>query len=257
MIGARLQGSTLQSKAYTQTFDKVWSKNIPGGSSQWSIVDDYTLKYTFYGVYGRDNEFNNSVSAVGIQTGTRGGYELKYYIKTSLYTTGVSESSWTPVTSLIYSGYNFNNHTTANEYVIEFYVSRVDGEMLPRGIMTQTSFFVYGFSEVEIQEGGTTAIPPDWLDTTTQTYQTVTTVTLPAEYDDLVGTVPVLTPDVGGTPPSWFDQYNPTNKPWFIDIISSLADFTDIVTIVSGDMEIFWVFGGFVIIGLFLAWLLH
>lgn len=257
MTVARLQGSTLQSSAYTQTFDKVWSKNIPGGSSQWSIVDNYTLKYTFWGVKGRDNGLNNSVSAVGIQTSCQGGYDLKYYIKTSLYTTGVSESSWTPSTELIYSGYNWNNHTSSDEYVIEFYVSRVDGDMLPRGIMYQTSFFVYGFTEQEVQEGGTTAIPSDWLDTTTQTYQTATTATRPAAYDDLVGTVPALTPDVGGTPPSWFEQYNPMEQPWFVDIIASLADFTDIVTSVAAQMQIFWVFGGFVITGLLLAWLLH
>lgn len=103
----------------------------------------------------------------------------------------------------------------------------------------------------------TTAIPPDWLDNTTQTYQTVTTVTKPADYDDLIGTVPVLTPDDGGSPPSWFDQFNPTNKPWFVDILSSLTDWTDVVTVIAGQMKIFWVFGGFVVIGLLLAWLLH
>lgn len=257
MTGARLQGSTLQSKAYTQTYDKVWSKDISGGSYLWSVVDDYTLKYTFFGVYGREDSRNNSVSAVGIQTSCIGGYELKYYIKTSLYTSGVSESAWSSTNDLIYCGYNWNDHTSSLEYVIEFYVSRVDGEMLVPNRMKQTSFFVYGFSEEEIQEGGTTAIPPDWLDTTTQTYETATTVTRPAEYDDLVGTVPVLAPDVGGTPPSWFDQYNPINKPWFIDILSSLTDWFDMVTVVAGQMKIFWVFGGFVVIGLLLAWLLH
>lgn len=176
-IGARSQGSTLQSKAYTQTYDKVWSQNIPGGSSQWSIVDDYTLKYTFHGVYGRDNGLDNTVSAVGIQTSCQGGYDLKYYIKTSHYTSGVSESSWTPSTDLIYTGWNWNNHTSSNEYTIEFYVSRVDGEMLVRGRMYQTSFFVYGFTQEEVAEGGTTAIPQNWLDNTTQTIGSQPTIT--------------------------------------------------------------------------------
>lgn len=257
MTGARLRGSILLSSAYTQTYDRVWSKSLPSGSSQWSIVDDYTLKYTFWGVYGRENGLDNTVSAVGIQTSYQGGVELKYYIKTSQASTGISESSWTPSEQLIYTGWNWNNHTSSSEYIIEFYVSRVDGDQIVRGRMYQTSFFVYGFTEQEVQEGGTTAIPPDWLDTTTQTYQTATTATRPAAYDDIVGTVPVLTPDVGGTPPSWFEQFNPMEQPWFVDIISSLADFTSIVIIIAEQMKIYWVFGGFVITGLLLAWLLH
>ena len=258
MIGARLRGSLLTSKAdYRQTSEKSWVRQAY--YYDWSVQDEYTISsFVLINPYTADYSRENYVQSCGLQIGVSGGYDLEYYITVQYGSNIRAEGSWKNVNELQYVGYDWDDHGDSGNAYINYYVRRVDGQPLSRNDIENTLLFVNGYSvEYVPQSVQTTAIPSDWLDTTTQTYETATTVTRPAVYDDLVGTVPSLTPNIGGTPPSWFDQYNPMNKPWFIDILTSLADWFDMVTVVAGQMKIFWVFGGFVVIGLLLAWLLH
>lgn len=253
---AKLRGSTLTSNASYVTNYKVWGVSDIS-PLDWSQNDQYTVQYSGLSISGSEDNFYNYITSCGLSVSASGGVELEYYLQVVSGSSVFLESSWKSVNELQYFTWDWGNHSLSSCYV-SFYVRRVDQEPLPKSSLYMSSVFAYGFNDVDFEfPTQTTAIPPEWLDTTTQTYQTATTATRPAEYDDLVGTVPVLTPDVGGTPPSWFEQYNPMEQPWFVDIIASLADFTDIVTSVASQMQIFWVFAGFVIIGLLLAWLLH
>lgn len=259
MIEARLQGSILQSNAASYvTNEKTWGDdNIR--PSDWYQVDNYTVRFSL-SIPPNENGYNNFITACGMSVSYSGGAELEYYVKLNYGSVGTYiESSWKSVNELQHIVWDWRGHSYNNNCTIQFYVRKVDQSTISLGSFRRAGAFVYGYNDVplDIQVTQTTAIPSDWFDNTTQTYQTVTTVSRPSEYDDLVGTVPALTPDIGGTPPSWFEQFNPMEQPWFVDIISSLADFTDIVTSVASQMQIFWVFGGFVITGLLLAWLLH
>lgn len=259
MIEGKSRVSLLTSKAASYiSNDKIWNKNEIS-SAYWTQYDQYTLQYSTFRISPKENGYNNTITACGLSVSVTGGAELEYYVQVVYSPYVKMESSWKSVNELQYLTWDWDNHTRSDYCYIYYYVRRVDGEPLSRSSLYPSSVFAYGFNDVpfDIEVTQTTAIPSDWLDNTTQTYQTATTATRPAAYDDLVGTVPALTPDVGGTPPSWFEQYNPMEQPWFVDIIASLADFTDIVTSVADQMKIFWVFGGFVITGLLLAWLLH
>lgn len=257
MIGARLRGSTLTSEASYVTNEKTWSVNDITPLS-WSQNDEYTVQYSGLSISPTENSYDNYIAAVGLSISVSGGADLEYYVQLIQGNSVIMESSWKSVNELQFVSWDWDSHSYSSACTVSYYVRRADEEPLNKSSLYMSSVFAYGFNDVPFEyPTQTTAIPPEWLDTTTQTYETATTATRPAAYDDLVGTVPALTPDVGGTPPAWFAQYNPMEQPWFVDIISSLADFTSIVIIISNQMKIFWVFGGFVITGLLLAWLLH
>lgn len=242
---------------YRQTSERTWVREAP--YSDWTAVDAYTItNWVKITPYTQDYERENYVQNCGLQIGVSGGYELEYYVTLQYGSDTISEGNWKSTKELQYVGYDWDNHGNTGNAYVNYYVRRVDGQPLSKSDIENTVLFVNGYSVEYVQESaGTTAIPPEWFDNTTQTYETVTTVSVPAEYDDLVGTIPSLDSDIGGTPPSWFEQYNPINYPWFIDVLVSFQDWFDMVTLVAGQMKIFWVFGGFVIVGLLLAWLLH
>ena len=252
MIGERLQGLPLQSNA-TDTYEQVAYRDL----TYWRIGSQYTVetneKVSTRITLNPPTESTIHITSVCFNGTTTNGDELEYFARVYNYNSDyvVSESEWLPANTwcnVFEISYPVGGSPSGT---LEIWVRRKDGGILTPSSMDRTLVTMRNYYTYEIPYQ---TYPADWFATTTQVPQTVTTVTCPAEYDDLVGTVPVLTPDVGGTPPEWFDQYNPIDKPWFIDILSSLADFTDVVTNISADMQIFWVFAGFVITGLLLAW---
>lgn len=255
MTVARLRGSTLTSNASYQSVDYTWSNSNISISS--IAQDDIYTCHVVLTLNTPVSENRYYLEYANIITSVSGGSDLEYYIKHRYSGTTLVESDWQPVGTPIYLPTNLSNYDGATSLL--FYVRRVDSQPLRKDdISNITGVYAKGFYNNEIvYPTQTTAIPPDWLDNTTQTYQTVTTVTRPTDYDNLIGTVPSLAPDVGGTPPHWFEQFNPLKQDWFLDIITSLDGFSDIVATISAYMKIFWVFGGFVITGLLLAWLLH
>ena len=85
-----------------------------------------------------------------------------------------AEGSWKNVNELQYVGYDWDDHGDSGKAYINYYVRRVDGQPLSRNDIENTLLFVNGYSVEYVTESvQTTAIPPEWLDTTTQTYQTV------------------------------------------------------------------------------------
>lgn len=252
-----MQGLILSSNASYVTNEKTWSVNDITPLS-WSQNDQYTVQYSGLSISANENGYDNYISACGLSLSVSGGFELEYYVQLIQGNSVIMESSWKSVTELQFLSWDWNDHYYLGACTVAYYVRRVDLEPLNKSSLYMSSVFAYGFNDVPFEyPTQTTAIPPEWLDTTTQTYQTATTVTRPAAYDDLVGTVPALTPDVGGTPPTWFEQFNPMEQDWFVDVISGLADWFNVVNNIANQIPIFWVLGGFVITGLLLAWLLH
>lgn len=254
MTVAKSRGSLLQSNAIEVTNGKQWQTNNP---VSWNQGDSKTI-YALWTINGYESDTITYLQNIGVNISMSGGHELEYYIQYEIGSNNYVETDWQTTRKPVDVAYRWDESSTYGIYVY-VYVRRVDGEDFNYYDPETSRLFANGIriSEQEIEIQQTTAIPPEWLDTTTQTYETATTATRPAAYDDLVGTVPALSPDVGGTPPAWFEQYNPMEQPWFVDIITSLADWFDMVTVISGQMKIFWVFGGFIITGLLLAWLLH
>ena len=257
MTAAKLQGSTLTSEASYVTNEKTWSVNDITPLS-WSQNDEYTVQYSGLSISPNENGYDNYIAAVGLSISVSGGADLEYYLQLIQGNSVILESSWKSVNELQFVSWDWDSHSYSSACTVSFYVRRADEEPLNKSSLYMSSVFAYGFNDVPFEyPTQTTAIPPEWLDTTTQTYETATTATKPVAYDDLVGTVPVLSPDVGGTPPAWFEQFNPMDQDWFVDIISGLADWFNVVNTIANQIPIFWVFGGFVITGLLLAWLLH
>lgn len=254
MTVAKLQDSILQSSAIEVTNGKQWQTNNP---VSWNQGDSKTI-YALWTINGYEADTITYLQNIGLNISVSGGHELEYYVQYEIGSNNYVETDWQSASTPVNVAYRWDESSTYGIYVY-VYVRRVDGEDLYYYDPETSRLFANGIriSEQEIEIQQTTAIPPEWLNNTTQTYQTATTVTRPVAYDDLVGTVPALSPDVGGTPPAWFEQFNPMEQDWFVDIISGLADWFNVVNTISNQIPIFWVFGGFFIIGLLLAWLLH
>ena len=251
---ARLQGSVLTSNAATIT--NSYTVNYPNVTI--SRVDDYTCSASLR--YTNDNSYSVDIDYFGVNTSYSRAIVDQFRLQYAWwYTinggTRQNDTVWTDCANISYTSI----HLEPNEQltILCWFHGESQTYNLDRTKFGKTELFFHLTYREDVSIEQTTAIPPEWFDNTTQTYQTVTTVSIPVEYDDLVGTIPPLKPDIGGTPPNWFEQYNPLDYPWFIDVLVSFQDWFDMVTLVAGQMKIFWVFGGFVIIGLLLAWLLH
>lgn len=262
MTVARSRGSLLTSKAVDVIYSTDWDVYTITGTG-WTQDDAYTLSATFTPSYPSNTSTFIPYYYIGCNVGSMNptDYPIQACLEIKYGSSVRYNSGWQdPASDKIR---NVKMQMAANVRVYcKIYVRYLDTtETISSAGVTDHTFNVYTQTKGEYGESASTTtvtyLPPSWLETTTQTYQTATTVTRPSAYDDLVGTVPALTPDVGGTPPAWFEQFNPMEQDWFIDIISGLADWFNVVNTIANQIPIFWVFGGFVITGLLLAWLLH
>lgn len=231
--------------------------------SQFTQVDNYTIYCQFSFEAWANPPFTggnmNALQFNGSTTNPLQHQELEFSVVVYRYGTSTVqfESDWYPTNTRVAIAAEWVAGGGGRENTYRVYVRRSDGSELNRLSMNPSVIYVYGNRTRNIVEQTQQTLPSNWFSTTTQAVPTYTTVTKPSAYDDLVGTVPALAPDVGGSPPSWFQQFNPMEQDWFVDVISSLADWFNIVNSIATQIPIFWVLGGFVITGLLVAWLLH
>lgn len=263
MIGAKSRGSALTSKADYQVFENdVWRDYRPIGS-QFSQLDNYTIYCQFSFEAWANPPFTggnmNAVQFNGSTTNPLQHQELEFSVVVYRYGTSTIqfESDWYPTNSRVAIAAEWVPGGGGRVNTYRVYVRRADGSELNRLSMNPSVVYVFGNRTRVISEQTQQTLPSNWFGTTTEAVPTYTTATKPAEYDSLVGTVPALAPGVGGDPPSWFDRFNPINKDWFIDVLSSLDGFFDVVSIIASRFQFVWVIAGFVIVGCLLAWLLH
>ena len=175
---AKSRDSILTSRAdYRQTSQKTWTREAE--YSDWTAVDSYTItNWVQITPYTQDYERENFVQNCGLQIGISGGHELEYYVTVQYGANTVAEGNWKSTSELQYVGYDWDNHDVSGNAYINYYVRRVDGQPLSRNDIENTLLFVNGYSVEYVQESaGTTAIPQEWINNTTQTISSQSTVT--------------------------------------------------------------------------------
>lgn len=245
---------------YQQLTDFTWSYRAQ--SSSFSVVDNYTVSLRFSigptsegSVWGTQR-FKELVFS-GSTTNTLQQQELLYSVQVLEYNTENVryESDWISVNTRIpiYALDQTQGGQRLNSYRV--YVRRKDGGVLTPSSMRPSVVTVYGGVYQLIPQE---TLPAEWLETTTYVPRTVATTTVVNPYyDDIVGTTPDLQPEIGGDAPEWFEQYDPNEQAWFIDVLDSGTDFITYYIRIALDLKFIWVFAGFVIVGCLLAWLLH
>lgn len=256
-------GALSASADYSEFYDYSWSYRAVG--SQFYIEDNSTVYVRFsIGSTAEGSSWGTQIFKEiifsGSTTNTLQEQELLYSVQVLEYNTENVryESDWIPVNTRIpiYALNQPQGSARLNSYRI--YIRRRDGGVLTPSSMRPCVVTVYGNIYQNITQQ---TIPADWFETTTQTVPTVATTTIiPDGYNNSVGTVPQLSPDSLSDPPSWFAPFNPLDYQynyWFVDLITSGADFATYYLRIAADLKFIWVFAGFVIIGCLLAWLLH
>lgn len=168
----------LTSKAdYRQTSEKSWVRQAP--YYDWSAVDSYTItNWVQITPYTQDYERENYVQNCGLQISISGGHELEYYVTVQYGSNIRAEGNWKSTNELQYVGFDWDNHGDSGNAYINYYVRRVDGQPLSNNDIENTVLFVNGYSVEYVQESaGTTAIPQEWINNTTQTIGSQATVT--------------------------------------------------------------------------------
>ena len=187
------KSEALQSKAYTVSNDF----NIVGRistSSQWAVVDNYTINATFNGgaylsTYGTFDSASWKYASFSGYSGL--GYKLEYSIVVYAYNsnTKLYESAWIPNNEICYLGipdWVTSGSSNTRQPRFEIYLRRDEfndqGErrwLVPSDMRPSTCVrFLTGYQDIEEQ-----TLPADWFATTTQTnlFIPLVTVTTPIE----------------------------------------------------------------------------
>ena len=183
MIGAKLQGSTLTSKADYQNTTEWTYTRVGLLSSSWTQEDNYTISYRFgatidvYPLVWKYTTFAPSTSP---------NYDLEWALvtyKSDNANVVATESAWYPVNTNI----NFASPVTSDGYTLraKIYVRRTLDEngnrpQLSRSSINNCALMFVGNLYQTVEEQ---TLPADWFATTTQTnlFIPLVTVTTPIE----------------------------------------------------------------------------
>lgn len=196
MIGARLQDSTLTSKAdYSQYFTVPVTISKIG--SQWSIENNTLLSARFFlnppsSTSPYINWRTYEMSYIGT---THNNDQLEYGVIVYRYGTNtiLTETDFydSGTTIPIYGEADVRG-SSAPACTYEVYIRRKDGGILTPSDMEQSTVSFMQIRNYEVVY--TTAIPQNWLETTTQsipTYTTQTTMVTTVDYESFLTTLTV------------------------------------------------------------------
>lgn len=185
MIGAKSQGSTLTSKAFTNYTDFSWTYRCIG--TQFTNVDNYTCSIRWsISPPESDHPYGgqrfNSITFNGSTTNNLQHQELEFSVQVLDYNTEnvYFETDWYPVNTIVNIGAKpqLRGGERLNSYRV--YIRRSDGSQLNRTSLNACICTVYGQRYQTVEEQ---TLPADWFATTTQTnvFIPLVTVTTPIE----------------------------------------------------------------------------
>lgn len=174
MTVARSRGALLLSNAVEITNGKQWQTNNP---VSWNQGDSKTI-YALWTISGYESDTITYLQNIGLNITVSGGHELEYYIQYEIGSNNYVETDWQSVRTPVNVAYRWDESSTYGIYVY-VYVRRVDGEDLYYYDPETSRLFANGIrvTEQEISIEQTTALPPEWIENTTQTIGTQPTIT--------------------------------------------------------------------------------
>lgn len=193
----KLGRSVLTTKAdYTQ-YDTYY-EGMSVISSQWQYDSNTVIYRNFYASPPSYPVLQKRCISVAFNGTTVNNDELEFGVITRQWNedytgTALSETSWFPANTEVYVRGNILRNT--DEYPTTAYtvfVRRKDGGILTPSSMEASVIMLHNDRQINIEQ--TTAIPQNWLETTTQsnpTYTTQTTMLTTVDYEQYLSTLTV------------------------------------------------------------------